>query len=208
MEYAPDENQPAIAFKKLERSSSRVRGVLRNDKRAGEPITAQDLESYPYPSEYKLVDRVEKNWFPLVKPTVSVSRPLGYIIPGQRQDIVEILHRHGFYMACFTQDISLEVKAYHVLEVTPSDYDYLPPATIEVQKISKSVIARRGDIYITCAQAGSNLIPCLLEPKSHYGFIRYWKFKLVPQKGDIYPIYRVEKDKDMPLLPYKNWQRF
>jgi hypothetical protein len=204
MKYGRDENEPTLAFKKLERSRSPVRGILKEDKLAGDPITARDLESYPHRAEYKLVDRVEKNWFPLVKPTVSVPRPLGYIIPGQRQDVVETLYRHGFQLDCFTRDISLDVEAYHILEVTPADYDYLPPQTIKVKKEFHTVIAKRGDFYISCVQAGTNLIPCLLEPQSHYGFIRYWKYKLVPQQGDIFPIYRAVNDPEKPLVPYKN----
>jgi hypothetical protein len=39
------------------------------------------------------------------------------------------------------------------------------------------------------------------------GFIHYWKFKLVPETGDIFPFYRFVGKKTPPLIPYKNWRR-
>jgi len=49
------------------------------------------------------------------------------------------------------------------------------------------------------------LIPNLLELQSQYGLIRYWKYKLVPQKGDLYPFYRVVNPIDLPVNPYQKW---
>ena len=194
-------------IEKFERAEAEIRGVLKVDKKAGDLLTADDLESYPYPSEYGIIKEVVKNWFPDVEPTLSIPRPLGYIIPAKYQDVVETLLRHEIRVGMFVKDIHLEVESYQIKDIVPAQHDYLPPQEIEVEKKKLRTIIKRGDFYVNCAQPGANLIPCLLEPQSQYGFIRYWKFKLVPEAGDIFPFYRFVGKEELPLIPYKNWKR-
>ena len=207
MDYARDEKNPELVMKKFEEPESLVRGILKVDKKAGDPLTAADIEPYPYPSEYKVVSEVVKNWFPNVEPRLSVVRPLGYIIPAKHLDVVETLLDHGLSLEVVNKDKNIEVEAYEVSDIVPSRYDYLPPEKIDVQKKILQTIVKKGDFFVSCAQTGANLIPSLLEPQSQYGFIRYWKFKLVPEKGDFFAFYRVVKALDLPLIPYKNWTR-
>jgi hypothetical protein len=207
MDYARDEQQPTLIIKKFEREETPIRGILKVDKRAGETISLEDFSPYPYPSRYKVVEEIVQNWFPKVVPMVSVSRPLGYVIPADHADVLETMLDHVVEVDMFTKDIHLDVEAYQVEEVIPSKYDYLPPEKIELKKRTLRTIVKRGDFYISCAQAGANLTPCLLEPQSQYGLIRYWKYKIVPQAGDIFPFYRVVAVEEVPVIPYKNWKR-
>jgi hypothetical protein len=207
MEYVRDEQQPTLTLKKFERAESPIRAVLKVEKKAGEALMASDLGLYPFPSEYKVVTEVVKNWFPGVAPTLSVPRPLGSIVPAKHQDVIEVLLGHGLQVEILVADKTLEVEAYVAGEVIPSKYDYLPPEKIEVEKKIFQTIVKKGDFYVSCSQAGANLIPCLLEPQSQYGLIRYWAFKLVPEKGDIFAFYRLIKPEPLPLLPYRNWVR-
>jgi len=207
MKYARDETEPELIIKNLERTEIPVRGVLKVDKKAGDLLTQDDLAPYSYPSREKVVKEIVKNWFPNVEVTVSVPRPLGYIIPAAHQDIVETMLSHDIKIEIFTQDMPLEIEAYQISDVVPAKYDYLPPQRIELEKKRLQTIIKRGDFYVSCAQAGANLIPCLLEPQSQYGFIRYWKFNLVPEKGDFFPFYRFVSPKGLPLIPYKYWKR-
>jgi hypothetical protein len=207
MKYARNPQEPTLTIKKYERSRSPIRGILNVDKKAGDTVMSSDLDRYPYPREIKIIEEVVTNWFPEVEPMTSVSRPLGYIIPAKHQDVLETLFRHGIRVQTFTKDVRVEVESYEVGKVIPAEYDYLPPMTIEVSKETHRVIAKRGDVYVSCAQEAANLIPCLLEPQSQYGFIRYWKFNLVLDEGNIFPFYRVTRKQEMPLIPYRNWTR-
>lgn len=206
MKYVRDPDEPTLTIKKYERSPSPIRGILKVDKKAGDVVTAAEIGRYPYPSEVKVVEEVVHNWFPGVEPIISVSRPLGYVIPSKHQDVLETLLRHGLRVEAFIEDVRCEVESYRIEEIVPAEYDYLPPMTIEVIKTQHESIGRKGDLYISCAQEGAQLIPCLLEPQSQYGLIRYWTFKLVPEKGDVYPFFRVIRKQDLPLIPYKNWR--
>ncbi len=206
MQYARDEKEPELTIQKFERIEVPIRGILKVEKKAGDPLARDEIAPYPYPSEYKVTKEVVANWFPNVEPTLSVSRPLGYIIPAKHQDVVETLLNHDLKVEMFTKDIHLEVESYQTKEIIPARLDYLPPQKIEVEKKKLKTIIKRGDFYVSCAQWGANLVPCLLEPQSQYGFIRYWKFKLVPEVGDIFPFYRFVGKKKLPLIPYKNWR--
>ncbi len=207
MRYARNPQEPTLTIKKFKRSRSPIRGILKVDKKAGDTVTTSEFDRYPYPSETKVVEEVVENWFPDVEPLISVSRPLGYLIPAKHQDVLETILRHGIQVQSFTKDVRLEIESYQIGEVVPAEYDYLPPMKIDVSKRTHEIIAKKGDMYVTCAQPGANLIPCLLEPQSQYGFIRYWKFNLVQEEGDIYPFYRVTTKQKLPLIPYKNWIR-
>ncbi len=207
MKYARSAKAPELRIERFERSESPVRGILKVDKKAGEPLTQADFEPYSYPSTLKVVKEVEKNWFPNVEPALSVPRPLGYVIPAKHQDVVETLLRHGLEVDMFTKDIALKVEVYQVGNVVPAEYDYLPPQEIQVEKKSLQTIVKREDFYVSCAQAGAKLIPCLLEPESQYGLIRYWKFKLVPETGDIFSFFRYTGKKNLPIVSYKKWKR-
>jgi hypothetical protein len=194
-----------LTVQAFERPDSPGRGILKVDKKAGDPVLADDLSPSPYPADSKVVTRVIKNWFPGVEPTLSVPRPLGYVIPAKHQDVVENLLGHGLEVGLFVQDRILEVEAFVAGEVVPADYDYLPPEKIEGEKKILEYLAKKGDFYISTAQPGANLIPCLLEPQSQYGLIRYRAFELVPGPGDTFAFFRVVKPADLPLIPYRNW---
>jgi len=206
MRYARDEEQPTLTIKRFQRSDTPIQGILNKDKKAGDPLTREDLNPYPYPSRSKIVEEAVKNWFPGIEPTVSVSRPLGYIIPAKHQDVVKTLLHHGLKVDLFKQDLALEIEVYKVVGITPARYDYLPPQMIEVLKTDLQTIIKKGDYFVSCAQEGANLIPCLLEPQSQYGFIRYWRFGLVPEKDNLFPFLRVVKKAELPLIPYRPWR--
>lgn len=205
MDYIRDPENPSLTIHKFERAESPVQGILKVDKNAGEAIEATDLAPYPFPAEQKVIIEIVKNWFPRVEGRLSVSRPLGYIIPAKHQDVIECLLAHRIEIQTFIKDITLEACFYEVGEVIPSKYDYLPPEKLGVMKKSLPMIVKRGDYFVSCIQIGTNLVPCLLEPQSQYGLIRYWNFELVPRKGDIFAFYRLEKKADLPLIPYRNW---
>jgi hypothetical protein len=206
MRYARDPEDAALIIQEFQRSRSPIRGILTVDKKAGDPLTAADIRPNPSGSEYKVVEQAIENWFPLVEPTLSVARPLGYIVPASHQDVIETLIKHGLELHLFTADFPLETEAYQITDIVPAQYDYLPPERIDVENSAVRTVAKRGDIYVPCAQPAANLIPCLLEPQSQYGLIRYWMYRLVPEKGDVFPFLRVTKPGDLPLIPYRSWR--
>ncbi len=205
MKYARDENNPVLTIKAFVRTPSPVRGVLKSDKKAGDVLLSSDVAPYSFPMEYKVEKVVVKNWYPLVKPVVSVPRPLGYIIPAKYQDVIPTLLKHSIEVQVLTADSIVAVETYQIADIVPSKYDYLPPQSISVEKAPAKILVKKGDYYISCAQPAANLIPCLLEPQTQYGLIRYWKYRLVPDKGSLFPFLRVIQKPAFATVPYKRW---
>jgi hypothetical protein len=208
MAYARDPQNPTLTIRQFEEAlptQPRILGTLKSDKKAGETLRSTDVTPAPAARTPKVETIVVKNWFPGVEPRLSVSRPLGYVVPAAHADIVENLLRLGIAVGVFSRDLVLDVEGYTVGTITPSKYDYLAPEVLEVSKTALRLAARRGDFYVSCAQPAANLVPCLLEPQSEFGLIRYWAYKLVPAAGDVWAFYRLTKAQDLPVVPYKDW---
>jgi len=206
MEFARDPAEPQLLLKRFERAPSPIRGVLKVDKKAGETLATGDIAPYPESPNVKVVDEVVKHWFPNVEPTLSVTRPRGYVVRGDRLDIVETLLALGVEVGTFDKSGLVDAEVYEVKDIVPAKLDYLAPEKIDVARKAAPTAVQKGDFYIACAQPAANLVPCLLEPQSEFGLIRYWKFKLVPEAGGIFPIIRVAGSPALPVTPYKHWR--
>ena len=207
MKYVRDEKEPFIKINRFVRTERPILGLLKEDKKAGDPLTYGDVVPYSRASDRKIEEVVVTNWFPKVSPTKSVIRPLAYLIPSQFGDVIDTLVKHRIKVDVFIEDCFLDAQVYTITDIAEAEYDYLPPQKISVEEKEMNTVAKQGDFYVTCAQEGANLIPCLLEPESQYGLIRYWKYQLVPEKGDVFPFYRVIKKQELPLVPYVPWKR-
>ena len=206
MIFARDPKVPELRLKRFETAESPIRGVLKTDKKAGETLTAADIVSYPGPRNVRIVDEVVKNWFPGVTPTLSVTRPRGYILRGDRLDIVETLLGLGVEVGLVAKDGLASAEAYEVTAVVPAVLDYLAPDKIEVAAKAVEVPVRKGDFFIDAVQPAANLVPCLLEPQSEFGLVRYRKFKLVPEAGGVFEILRLAGKTAPAVISYKAWQ--
>ncbi len=206
MDFARDPKTPTLTLQKYEEQAGPVvLGILKVDKKAGEELTAQEITRSRPAAGPKVVTEVVKNWFPLVEPMVSVPRALGYVIPAGHADVVETLLRHGIAVGILIQDKPVEVEAWEIKDIVPATDDYLAPRKIVAEKRTLSTVLRRGDFYVACGQEAANLIPCLLEPESEFGLIRYFKYGLVPKAGDMFAFFRVVKPQTLVTAPYKPW---
>jgi len=136
-----------------------------------------------------------------VEARLTVLRPLGYIVPSTQQAVIMTLLDHGIELSTITKDAAVEAETYLVTEIVPSKEDYVAPEIISVTAQPSKYAARRGDVFVSVEQPAANLIPCLLEPQSEYGLIRYQMYMLVPQQGSTFPFVRVLKGKPS-VVPY------
>jgi hypothetical protein len=182
MAHARDPKEPQLTIKEYE-----------------ELPVAAGASAQPPQHEPKVLTTVVKNWFPAVEPRLSVPRAAGYIVPSSYKDVVQTLRAHGLVLREFVRDASVEVEQYRVDDVVPASEDYVAPDRIDVTKKTITLNVKKGDLFVPGAQPAANLIPCLLEPQSEFGLIRYRAFKLIPAKGDVFPFVRVLKTAALPL---------
>jgi len=181
MEYVRDPKQPELTLKAFARQTG-ARGNAA-------------------PQNPAVETQIVKNWFPKVESRLAVPRPLSYVIPKDRMDVIKTLLDHGISVGTVARDTSLDGETYLIKEIVPSTEDYVAPAKIEVEKQAGKFTARKGDFYVSVGQPAANLIPCLLEPQSEYGLIRDQAYKLVPQPGATFPLVRVVRGKP-PVTPF------
>jgi hypothetical protein len=148
-------------------------------------------------SQPRVITMAVKNWFPAVQPTRSVPRAAGYLVPADRVDVIQTLRAHGIAVRELTADTPVEVEQYVVNDVTPASEDYVAPEKIDVARKAARITAKKGDCYVSGAQPAANLVPNLLEPEAEFGLIRYRAYKLVPEKGAVFPLMRVKT----PIVP-------
>jgi hypothetical protein len=193
MQYVRDPKQPELVLKSFERPARGGRG---GQAAAGPPPAAAP------PSEPKVVTETVKNWFPKVESRLAVERPGGYLIPADRRDVIDTLLAHGIEVSVVKADTKVNVEAYQVTEIVPSEEDYVAPEKITVEKKMVKTDVRKGDFFVSVAQPAANLVPALLEPQSEYGLIRYRAYKLVPEAGSTFAILRVARGVRLPVSPY------
>lgn len=206
MAYRRDPAQPELRLREFAEAKAPAR-VLRVDKKAGERLTESDLEPGEIPGGPRVVERIEKEWYPRVEPTLSVARPLGYVVPAQLGEVIATLRLHDIAIQTFLDDVEIKVEGDRAQKVVLSRFDYVAPDTLEVAAEPLTLLCRKGDYYISCRQPAAQLLPCLLEAQSDYGLIRYWTYHLTPAAGSLYPIYRVVAEQRLPLVPWCNWPR-
>jgi hypothetical protein len=181
MEYVRDPKQPELTLKAFARQAG-----ARGNAAPQNPVVET---------------QVVKNWFPKVESRLAVPRPLGYIVPAEQKDVIKTLLDHGIALGVFARDTEVEAETYQIREIVPAREDYVAPEKIGVDIKPGKFKARKGDLFVSVEQPAANLIPCLLEPQSEYGLIRYQAYKLVPQKGALFPFIRVVRNKPA-VAPY------
>jgi hypothetical protein len=177
MEYVRDPQEPELPLMQLERT----------------PAGASPA------AEPKATREIIKNWLPKVESRMSVPRPLGYVVPAAQEDVIKTLLDHGIKLQRVARETTVEVQVYKIGEVVPSKEDYVAPEKIEVSLAESRMRLQKGDFYVSGAQPAANLIPCLLEPQSEFGLIRYQAYKLIPPKGSFFPILRISRAQKLPL---------
>ena len=204
--YARDPRQPVLKRKNYAREDAAVIGYATRDLKAEEPLARADLRR---PGRRPRVEEIEiKNWFPRVESLVTCARPLGYVVPANRRDVITLLQKLGVKACRFDRGGTLAVEACQVDDIIQGTGDYIPPQRITVSFSPLQLPVSRNDFYVPLDQPAANLVPLLLEPQSDLGLIRFRSFDLGVEAGDVFPIYRVVRAPKIPCLPLADFRAF
>lgn len=195
--YARDPQEPVLKLKMFAKEEAGVFATAVRDIKAGEPVSRADLARIGRTP--RVVDTEIKNWFPRLESLITCERPLGYIVPGKRGDVIALLLKLGVKIYGFDKGGVAAVEASRVEDIIQGTEDYIPPQRIKVSLEKLQLPVERGDCWVPLDQLAANLVPLLLEAQSDLGLIRFRSFNLSVEKGDIFPIYRVMQ---APQVPY------
>ena len=161
MDYAPDPHRPTLTV-----------GVV--DEETGEEgsLVIEDFQ-------------------PRMEATRFVVRPLGYVIPPELTEVIEVLGRHGIPMATLDAPRRAEVESYRITSVdfgVKEDKEFLDVG-VRARRGTREIPA--GSVLVRARGIQTNLIVTLLEPQSQWGLAPLPEFVSMLEVGSDYPILRI-----------------
>lgn len=111
------------------------------------------------------------------KVVTSISPPLGYIIPPQYKDVIEVLRLHGIKLARLAKQREYEVESYKLTEPKWSTASFENRVTLNCKPVP--IKGKRtygpGSVIVSLDQEAANVAIHLLEPAGPDSFV-YWGF--------------------------------
>ncbi len=135
-----------------------------------------------------------KDYRPKVIPTLSVSIPHSYLLPGQSKELLEWAERHHLNLVPYKPGKSDKLQQYFVSEIDSIDFegDITVNPKIEIHDIQAETLD--GQYYLLeTSQLKGSMICLALEPQSMLGLVTYSKYAHLIRKGEYYPVLRLLK---------------
>ncbi|MCB0653480.1 MAG: M14 family metallopeptidase [Saprospiraceae bacterium] len=156
------------------------------------------------PSEVSGLDRLyydreapyekEIPWFRYYKPSLSIEKPVAYIIPQAYGSIIEKMQSNGVKMERLKAETELEVEMYRIIDFETRDaYEghYLH-TKVQVEKELKKWTYHRGDYIIPTDQAANRYIMETLEPQAPDSWFAWNFFDGILQQKEYFSDYVFE----------------
>jgi dipeptidyl-peptidase-4 len=182
-------------------------------QRTGEHTIALKTKEYAKPQRYTVQGYAEKeengkrvrtqepkeyavSYIGWAEATLSVKRPVGYLIPVKYASALENLKRHGIAMEPAAAG-EFVVEAYTVKSFQHSQSEFqkhLLLATMETSVASaKRTVSAQEYMLVKCSQPLGNLASYLLEPHAKDGLAVWNYFDAGLKVGEEFPVLRVVK---------------
>lgn len=121
---------------------------------------------------------VQVPFYNFYRDTLSVQKPVAYIIPQGWWKVIERLQWNGVQMRRLQSDTSIEVESYRIEKYNSSARPFEGHhvnSGVEVSKSIKKVSFRKGDYFITTAQPAARFLTEVLEPQAEDSYFA-WNF--------------------------------
>lgn len=126
---------------------------------------------------------------------VVVKTPQAYLIPQAWHEVIERLEWNGVILRRLEADQQLQVKSYHIKQVTSRANAYeghMFHDEVELQPIRGMFLARAGDYVVELNQPHARYAIETLEPQAHDSFFRWGFFNSVLEKKETFSDYVFE----------------
>jgi Zinc carboxypeptidase len=136
-------------------------------------------------------------YFNHFKPTVTVTRPDFYVVPQQWTRVIAALKRNNVHMKTMKSDSVLKVETYYFSDYStrkrPYEGHYFHDK-VEVDKLTKEVNFKAGDVLVPVNQVTNRYIVETLEPEATDSFFRWNFFDSMLQMKEGYSSYVFEDE--------------
>ena len=135
-----------------------------------------------------------KEWNTFV-PTVSVNKPIAYIIPQAWGRVIELLKLNGIKMAQLAEDVKLSLEMYYIKDYKtvsqPYEGHYMHSA-VHVNPVKQAIQFYAGDYVVYVNQSQNRYIVETLEPQATDSFFNWNFFDSVLGQKEHYSAYVFE----------------
>jgi len=130
---------------------------------------------------------------PVVKSTYDIDRPLGYLIPKKKTELVAWLNIQNITQKEYIPGMHPKVEHYYIRDIDSIDFerDMIVNPIVESSAVNISDPAEY--IFVPAAQLKANMIVQALEPKSMLGLITYKQYAHLLKTATYFPVLRVIK---------------
>jgi hypothetical protein len=150
-------------------------------------------------------------YYGLSRPTKTVRRPFGYLVPGEATKVIDTLVSHNIQICRLVRDTELDIEYYSIVEAELADREIQGHRPMEVKSTTTSRVQKTmpmGTVIVPAHQPMlGGLIANLLEPAAADGLCA-WNFfdkQLVDgnhaSADQPFPIVRVHNDVSDSLEP-------
>lgn len=141
------------------------------------------------PKDYEL------DFIARVKPTLTVERSHGYLIPARFTEAIQTLQRHGADIHELREDIELDIESYQIAAVDVAARPFQNHQLVSVEATPKPgrrmIPAGTAFVRTSGAHPLVNLVPYLLEPQSEDGLTTWGFFNDGLRPGGEFPVLRL-----------------
>ncbi|MCX6278285.1 MAG: M14 family zinc carboxypeptidase [Bacteroidetes bacterium] len=129
---------------------------------------------------------------PVVKTLYNVKKPVGYLIPGDRQEVAAWAANQSLKLTLFKDTGVYKIESYLINRVDSIDFEGDIVANPEAVAMKFPITIKDNQCYfLSTAQLKGNMIVLALEPKSMLGLATYPKFAGLLNGWESFPILRV-----------------
>lgn len=128
------------------------------------------------------------------EPTVTIVPPLGYLIPRQWTDVIEVVKLHGANIYRLDEDLTGEFECYRFGDVKfrSVPYEGRQLVTYKTEAVIENRTFKAGSIYVPLGCPESKIIMQMLEPQAPDALVGWGFFNTIFEMREYFESYIME----------------
>ena len=129
-----------------------------------------------------------------VEPLVSIAPPLGYLIPQEWTDVIDVVKCHGGKTYRLAEDLTGEFESYRFSDVTfgSTPYEGRQRVSYTARPVTEERTFKAGTVYVPLGCPESKIIIHLLEPQAPDALINWGFFNTIFEQREYFESYVME----------------
>jgi len=186
--YNPDEKFPLRFKTDMEHGEPIVYHGYRIEVKEGE-ISGGEYLHYTHEKQ-----DVATTFYNRVSPSITVTPPLGYLIPRQWRNVIDVLKAHGVRLLRLAETVtdSFETYRFSNVKFASSSYEGHQRVSYGVERIVQRRTFRPGDVYVPLGCPEAKIIMQMLEPQAPDALVGWGFMNTIFEQREYFETYVME----------------